>query len=72
MSPIKIILLILVIAGVFAAYRAYQRHRPGDAAKPREQGRFADPPSDRMLDLDQCPRCHAFVADLETHNCQDK
>ncbi|WP_334127710.1 hypothetical protein [Sneathiella sp.] len=72
MSLFKIILLGLVIAGVFFAHRAYRRYVDERSGKTGNDARFANQSADRMLDLDECPRCHAFVADLNTHHCQDK
>jgi|TARA_R100000149_G_scaffold65438_2_gene39916 hypothetical protein len=72
LSPFKIILLLLAILGVFLAHRVYRRYIEDKLGKRPKSGAFKEQSADKMLDLDQCPRCEAFVADLAEHRCQDK
>mgnify|MGYP000291573585 CR=1 FL=1 len=71
-SPVKIILIILVLVGVFFAHRFYRSTIAPTLNKSKKNGEFKGQSSDKMLDLQECPRCGAFVADLDEHSCAQK
>jgi hypothetical protein len=71
-SPVKIILIILVLVGVFFAHRFYRSTIAPSLDKSKKNGEFKGQSSDKMLDLQECPRCGAFVADLDEHSCAQK
>jgi len=69
LSPIKIILLILVIVGVFTISKIVRKNitgRQGNDEIDRDGSRKSPKSS---TDLVQCPKCETFVASLEDHNC---
>ncbi|MFC4273021.1 hypothetical protein GQF03_07515 [Sneathiella chungangensis] len=72
LSPVKIILIILVLIGVFFAHRFYRSTIAPSLDKARKNGNIKGRSGDKMLDLEECPDCGAFVADLDGHRCKDK
>lgn len=72
LSPSKIILILLVVAAVYVANRFYRSTIAPGLEKNRKNGKFKGASSDKMLDLEECPHCGAFVADLAEHKCKDK
>ncbi|WP_293959761.1 hypothetical protein [Sneathiella sp.] len=71
-SPMKIILILLVIGAVFLAHRIYRNTIVPNLEKSRKNKEFKGSSADKMLDLEECPRCGSFVADLSEHSCKDK
>jgi hypothetical protein len=71
-SPVKIILIVLVLVGVFFAHRFYRNTIAPTLDKSGKKGEFKGQSTDKMLDLEECPRCGAFVADLDEHSCAQK
>ncbi|MEX1036599.1 MAG: hypothetical protein WDZ54_11635 [Sneathiella sp.] len=71
-SPLKIILFLLIIGGVFLAYRFYRNTVAPGIDKAKKNGKFKGTSTDKMLDLEECPRCGSFVSDLDEHSCKDK
>ena len=72
LSPSKILLIILVVAAVYVANRFYRSTIAPGLEKNKKNGEFKGRSTDKMLDLEECPRCGAFVADLSEHHCKDK
>ncbi|MEH6475035.1 MAG: hypothetical protein V7727_05070 [Sneathiella sp.] len=69
LSPIKIILLILVIVGVFAISKIVRKNIAGRQGNDEiERGGSRKSPKS-STDLVQCPKCETFVASLEDHSC---
>ncbi len=70
-SPIKIILLILVVGAVFMAARMFRKNTEdgGKLGKRGENGRVKG--GEKSTDLVECPKCGTFVASLEDHHCRD-
>jgi len=69
LSPIKIILLLLVIVGVFAISKIVRKTIAGRAENDEISEGESRKPSKSSTDLVQCPDCGTFVASLEEHNC---
>ncbi|WP_373089625.1 hypothetical protein [Sneathiella sp.] len=70
LSPSKIILIILIGAAVYFANRFYRSTIAPGLDKAKKNGEFNGHSSDKMLDLEECPRCGSFVADLSDHKCK--
>jgi ribosomal protein S27AE len=70
-SPTKLILILVAIGIVFFALRFYRTTIAPSLGKDKKQGEFSRKKSDKMLDLEECPKCGSFVADLEDHRCKD-
>jgi len=71
-SPVKIVLIVLVLVAVFFAHRFYRNTIAPGLDKSKKNREFKGRSSDKMLDLEECPRCGAFVANLEEHSCKSK
>jgi len=70
-SPSKIIFIIIAIAVVYFGHKFYRSTIAPALSKDKKNGEFKGKSGDRMLDLQECPDCGAFVADLEDHSCKN-
>jgi len=69
LSPIKIILLLLVIVGVFTISKIVRKNIAGRLENDEigEDKSHKSPKS--STDLVKCPKCETYVASLEDHSC---
>ncbi len=68
-SPIKIILLLLVIGGVYLIARkaGFLGHNSGENT---ESIKKKGPAATQTTDLVRCPLCGTYVTSLEDHICE--
>ncbi len=70
LSPIKIILLLLVVAAVFAASRIFRKGIEKGEENALKKGEAGSSSDKDQTDLLKCPECGTFVASLEDHSCK--
>lgn len=69
-SPVKIILLIVVVAAVYLASRIFRKGvEQGEATASKKDGKGGTK-DNAQTDLVKCPECDTFVASLEDHSCK--
>ena len=71
LSPLKLILLLAVVIGVFMIAKLFRGNSEnggilGGRGKPGGIGKSGKP-----TDLEKCPACGTYVASLEDHSCKD-
>ncbi|PHQ68654.1 MAG: hypothetical protein COB93_10095 [Sneathiella sp.] len=71
LSPSKIIFIIIAIAAVYFGNKFYRSKIAPALNKDKKNAEFKGRESDKMLDLEECPGCGAFVADLDGHTCKN-
>lgn len=69
-SPVKIILLVVVVAAVYLASRIFRKGVEEGEAKASKKGEKVDSKKSDQTDLIKCPECDTFVASLEDHSCK--
>ncbi len=65
-SPLKIILLVIVVGAVFIIARQFRKNGESDEIagnKPKKA-------TDQTTELQKCPDCGTYVAALEDHVCE--
>jgi uncharacterized membrane protein len=69
-SPTKIIFIVIAIAVVYFGHKFYRSTIAPNLEKKKKNAEFKGRSSDKMLDLEECPSCGSFVADLSEHTCK--
>ena len=64
-SPLKIILLVVVVGAVFIIARQFRKNDENDAIV----GKKSKKATDQTTELQKCPDCGTYVAALEDHVC---
>jgi uncharacterized membrane protein len=70
LSPTKIIFIVIALAIAYFGMKFYRTTIKPNLEKGKKNGEFEGRSSDKMLDLQECKSCGAFVADLEDHSCK--
>lgn len=67
LSPVKIILLLLVIGAVVVVARMFRRNSAGNEGENPSGGLKSNSKSTELI---RCDDCGTYVADLEGHECK--
>ena len=70
LSPVKIIFIVVALAIAYFGLKFYRTTIKPNLEKDKKSGEFEGRSSDKMLDLEECPKCGSFVADLDEHTCK--
>lgn len=69
-SPVKIILLVAVVAAVYFASRIFRKGIAQGEENATKNGGKGSASKSNETELLKCPECGTFVASLEDHHCQ--